>query len=297
MEHDLPNGIYIKDCRNMSEIEDETVGLVVTSPPYNVSKEYEKGQTFEKWYEMMTDVLTECNRVMKRGARACINVASIGRHPYRPLYYYIIDIAFKIGWKMRGTIIWTKGGSGPKSAWGSFGMASNPTLRDSHEFILVFYKKDENYEKGETGISGEEFIEFSRAEWKFQPARAQKIGHPAPFPDELPRRCILFYSNIGDIVLDPFGGSCTSFKVAKILDREAWEKVKWINEKYPDFAKLSSRQLQKIIKRERIPLTQKMNSRLYLMKRIADARKQRKRISKFGIKILRSHNTENPPKN
>lgn len=312
MSYDLPKGIYIKDSQSMKEIEDENVDLIVTSPPYNVGKEYEKGNTFEEWLEMMNNVLKECNRVLKNGGRSCINVASIGRHPYLPLYYYIIDIAFKIGWKMRGTIIWFKRGAGPKSPWGSFGKASDPILRDSHEFILVFQKGSENHGKGNSGISKEEFVEFSRAEWYFQPERAQEVGHPAPFPDELPRRCILFYSNEGDVVLDPFAGSCTTYKVAKLLDRvpiayeksneyipiilkrlqeplkiqsKAWNKAKWIETKYPDLAHLSSRELLKIVEKEKVPLTQKSNSRLFLMLQIANYRKKISSLERFGIKI------------
>ena len=163
------------------------------------------------------------------GGRACINVANTGRNPYIPLMHDIISMSRRIGWWMRGIIIWFKGieprpgidvkdisiTSTASTAWGSFARATNPVLRDSHEYILVFNKGKKSIPAGNSGIFPDEFIEFSRAEWFFQPVTG--IDHPAPFPDELPRRCILLYSNEGDTVLDPFGGSCTTFKVATKL--------------------------------------------------------------------------------
>jgi DNA modification methylase len=151
-----------------------------------------------------------------------------------------MQIAFDLKWWMRGMILWLKGVepdekedtttniftedmkfiSKGSTGWGSFGMATNPILRDNHEFILVFNKGKEKIPKGNSGILSDEFVNFTNAEWIFSPASATSIGHPAPFPDELARRCILLYSNEGDVVLGPFGGSGTTFKVARFLGRK-----------------------------------------------------------------------------
>lgn len=301
----LPEGIYFHDAQTMPEIADASVTLVVTSPPYNVNKEYETEATDDSWTQMMRNVLAECNRVLIDGGRICINVAAIGRHPYKPLYYYIIQMAFELGWTMRGTILWLKGGTGPKSSWGSFGLATDPILRDSHEFILVFQKGGFKIPKGESGISPEEFMEFTRAEWKFTPENTD-VNHPAPFPDELPRRCILLYSNEGDIVLDPFGGSGTTFKVALLLKRkavmyekykkyasvieqrlqsplriqsEAWERYKMIKELYPDLYSKSKRELLKIAKDRFGQELNEMTCRIDLIHYIADESEKKKQSS------------------
>lgn len=242
-ETKTPEGIFIGDSRHMDGIPDGSVDLVVTSPPYHVGKEYEKGSSYQEWFSLMYDVMLECDKKLKANGRACINIVGIFRNPYIPLYNDIINIATCIGWGMRGIAIWMKTVAKTSTAWGSFGSPRNPVLRDNHEFVLVFQKglyldpisptfieNNElilifqkgkfSVEKGDSGITSEEFVEFTNGEWFFSPDKASEIGHPAPFPDELPRRCILLFTNIGDTVLDPFGGSGTSYKVARYLDRK-----------------------------------------------------------------------------
>jgi len=145
------------------------------------------------------------------GGRACINIANLGRKPYIPLHAFIIEDMHDIGFLMRGEIIWDKGSSAsPSTAWGSWLSAKNPTLRDVHEYILVFSKdtfKRENPKKKESTITKEEFLEYTKSVWSFPAVSAKKIGHPAPFPEELPYRCIQLYTFKGDVVLDPFMGS------------------------------------------------------------------------------------------
>ena len=206
----------------MDNVPDKSVTLLCTSPPYGVDKPYEKGITFEEWYALLKDVLMEADKKLVDGARIAINIPSgIERSPLIMLPYHVIEICLKIGWLPRSWIVWLKTFGNTSCDWGSYRSPSNPSNRDSHEFILVFSKKKFDIEKGESGISGYEFCEFSRSEWVFNPESSFK-GHPAPFPDELPRRCILFWTRIGDVVLDPFAGSCTTYKVALALDRKCY---------------------------------------------------------------------------
>ena len=140
--------------------------------------------------------------------------ALIGRKPYIPLHAMIIEIMLDLGFLMRGEIIWDKSASGGGScAWGSWMSASNPVLRDYHEYILVFskdsYSKNREQVKKDT-ITHDDFIEWTRSVWTFPAVNAKKIGHPAPFPVELPHRLINLYSYEGDVVLDPFCGSGTT---------------------------------------------------------------------------------------
>jgi len=192
----------------MDEIPDNSIHLMVTSPPYNVGKEYESELSLEDYKRLLTNVLSEVYRVLTEGGRACINIANTDRTPYIPLHSYIIQIMSDIGFHMRGEIIWDKGASvGASTAWGSWKSASNPVLRDIHEYILVFSKGTFGRPKGVDTLSGEEFLEYTKSIWKFSTVNAKSIGHPAPFPIELPWRLIQLYSFEGDIVLDPFMGS------------------------------------------------------------------------------------------
>jgi site-specific DNA-methyltransferase (adenine-specific) len=151
--------------------------------------------------------------VLVYGGRACINIANIGRKPYIPLSDYISRMMIDIGFNMRGEIIWNKASSSsPSTAWGSWQSAANPTLRDVHEYILIFSKGDYKREKGDKTdtISKEQFLEWTKSIWTMNAESAKKIGHPAPFPEELPYRLIQLFSFTDDVVLDPFIGSGTT---------------------------------------------------------------------------------------
>ena len=164
-----------------------------------------------EYITFITDVFSECYRVLVDGGRICVNIANIGRSPYKPLHKHMIDILSDIGFLMRGEIIWDKGASvGGSCAWGSWKSASNPSLRDVHEYILVFSKGKYGREKGISTITRDEFLEYTKSIWSFKTESAKKIGHPAPFPVELPYRCIQLYSYEGDVILDPFSGSGTT---------------------------------------------------------------------------------------
>jgi site-specific DNA-methyltransferase (adenine-specific) len=184
---------------------------MVTSPPYNVGKDYDEDLTLPEYLAFLKNVWTETFRVLVPGGRACINVANLGRKPYIPLHTFIARDMIELGFLMRGEIIWDKGASASAStAWGSWQSATNPTLRDVHEYILVFskgsYRRGRSEDRKDT-ITKEQFLEFTRSVWAFPAESARKIGHPAPFPVELPYRLIQLYSFQNEVVLDPFMGS------------------------------------------------------------------------------------------
>ena len=202
--------IFCKSSEKMEEIPDNSIHLMVTSPPYNVGKEYDENLTLNEYREFLRKVWSEVKRVLVPGGRACINIANLGRKPYIPLHVFIVEDMLDLGFLMRGEIIWNKASSGsPSTAWGSWLSAKNPVLRDVHEYILVFSKgmfSRGNLRRKST-ISKEEFLEFTKSVWTFAAEPATKIGHPAPFPVELPYRLIQLYTFEGEIVLDPFMGS------------------------------------------------------------------------------------------
>ena len=222
IEESLLNTVQCIDSRDMSILPDESIHLMVTSPPYNVGKDYDMDLGLAEHRSLLRDVCREVYRKLVVGGRACINVANLGRRPYIPLHSYIIEDMLDIGFLMRGEIIWDKAASaGSSTAWGSWKSATNPVMRDVHEYILVF-------SKGSMGRSGEgristitreEFLEYTKSIWSFPAESATRIGHPAPFPEALPDRLIKFYSFRGQTVLDPFGGSGTVGLVATRLDR------------------------------------------------------------------------------
>lgn len=217
--------IYCGDARHMDEVDDASVHLIVTSPPYNVDKDYthyDDRRSLDEYLEMLEAVWRECYRVLVWGGRIAINVANTNRRPYLPLNSFITQQILRLGFLMRGEIIWDKGASvGTSTAWGSFGRASNPVLRDVHEYIMVFCK--EQFHLTSTGrysgISNQDFVEWTKSIWRFPTENAARLGHPAPFPEELPRRLILLYTNVEDVVLDPFMGSGTTAVAAKKLRR------------------------------------------------------------------------------
>ena len=206
------NRVFCKSSEAMSELPDNSVHLMITSPPYNVSKEYDEDLSLDEYLALLNAVWRETYRVLVPGGRACVNVANLGRKPYIPLHSYIIQGMQEIGFLMRGEILWNKGPSAsPSTAWGSWQSAANPVLRDVHEYILVFSKDSFSRKRGdrENTISKEEFLEWTKSVWDFPAVSAKKIGHPAPFPEELPHRLIQLYSFKDDVVLDPFAGSGT----------------------------------------------------------------------------------------
>jgi len=218
------NKIFCKSSEIMEELPDNSVHLMVTSPPYNVGKEYDENLTLQEYRAFLIRVWKEVYRVLVPGGRVCINVANLGRKPYIPLHAFIIEDMQKIGFLMRGEIIWNKASTAsPSTAWGSWLSAKNPVLRDIHEYILVFSKDTftrANHNNERATMNRDEFLELTKSIWTFGAESAKKVGHPAPFPVELPLRCIKLYTFENDVVLDPFMGSGTTAVAAILSNRK-----------------------------------------------------------------------------
>lgn len=222
--------IIVGDARDMSTIPDSCIALVVTSPPYFAGKAYEeemgKGHIpadYVAYLEMLHDVFAECARVLEPGGRIAVNVANLGRKPYRSLAADVTAILQDdLGLLLRGEVVWVKGkGATGSTAWGSFQSAANPVLRDLSERIVIASKgrfdravgRPKRTELGmphENTISKAEFMEATLDVWHIPPESAKRVGHPAPFPVELPGRCIRLFTYVDDVVLDPFMGSGTT---------------------------------------------------------------------------------------
>jgi site-specific DNA-methyltransferase (adenine-specific) len=193
----------------MSELPDNSVALMVTSPPYNVGKDYDLDLTLEQYLRLLKGVLSETQRVLVPGGRIAFNVANLGRKPYIPLNALVASLGCELGLLMRGEIIWVKGkGASGSCAWGSWMSACNPTLRDLHEYVLIFSKlRFDRATRGQSTISREEFMAATSSVWYIPPESARRVGHPAPFPVPLVERLIHLYTFLGEAVLDPFMGS------------------------------------------------------------------------------------------
>jgi DNA modification methylase len=222
--------LFCGDSRDLSAVDDKSVALVVTSPPYFAAKEYElalgEGHipgSYVAYLVMLRDVFAECVRTLEPGGRLAINVANLGRKPYRSLAGDVTRILQDdLGLLLRGEILWVKAeGMNGSCAWGSYASASNPSLRDTTERIIVAskgrfdraIKRSKREELGlpfENTITPEEFRTLTLDVWRFPPASAKRVGHPAPFPVELPRRAIELFTYKGDVVLDPFVGAGTT---------------------------------------------------------------------------------------
>lgn len=209
MPSHLLDCVYPHSCEQMHELPDNSVAFMVTSPPYNVGKEYDLDLSLRDYLDFLERVLEETRRVLAPGGRIAFNVANLGRKPYIPLNAHVATMAERLGLFMRGEIIWVKGkGASGSCAWGSWMSACNPSLRDLHEYILIFSKdRFDRPVKGTSTISRDEFMAATTSVWHIPPESARRVGHPAPFPVALVERLIHLYTFDGDVVLDPFMGS------------------------------------------------------------------------------------------
>ncbi len=234
----VPDQLLCGDSRDLSAIDDKSIALVVTSPPYFSAKVYEEALgeghvpgSYLEYLAMLEDVFSECRRVLEPGGRLCVNVANLGRRPYRSLSKDVWVVLEGLGLLPHGEVVWVKGkGASGSAAFGSFAKASRPVLRDLTERILIASKG--RFERAvpwrerqalelpwESTISKEDFLAWTLDVWEMRPESARRVGHPAPFPVELPRRLIELYTYRGDVVLDPFMGSGATAVAAVCSDR------------------------------------------------------------------------------
>jgi DNA modification methylase len=221
--------IWVGDARQMDhfgEVADGSVALVVTSPPYFAGKEYEAvlgvghvPADYHAYLGMLHDVFAQCFEKLEPGGRIAVNVANLGRKPYRSLSRDVVDLLERLGFLLRGEIIWQKShAAGGSCAWGSYQRPGNPVLRDISERIIVaskgrFDRAIPAEQRQRAGLPNEgtmtvdDFIDATTDIWDIPSESATRVGHPAPFPVELPRRLIELYTYRGDLVLDPFMGS------------------------------------------------------------------------------------------
>src|SRR5918996_4518938 len=227
------------DSRDMAAVDDNSIALVVTSPPYFAGKEYEEALgdghvpgSYLEYLAMLRDVFAECRRVLEPGGRIAVNVANLGRKPYRSLACDVVRILQDdLALLLRGEIIWQKArGATGSIAVGSYLSAANPVLRDVTERVVVASKGrfdrarsvKQRQAQGLPAVSSlmtEEFMALTLDVWEIRPEHARRVGHPAPFPVELPGRLIQLYTYKGDVVLDPFLGSGSTAVAAVRTDR------------------------------------------------------------------------------
>jgi len=207
--------IYNEDILKTDAIKDKSVDLIVTSPPYDVDIKYgnyNDNIPYTEYLEFSKKWLSRCYDLAKDDGRLCLNVPlDKNKGGQQSVCADITTIAKSVGWKYHATIIWNEQNISRRTAWGSWLSASAPFVIAPVEVIIVMYKKVwKKQRKGQSSIHKREFIDWTNGVWNFSGESKRKIGHPAPFPTELPMRCIKLFSFVDDVVLDPFLGSGTT---------------------------------------------------------------------------------------
>lgn len=216
--------IIHNDFLKTNSIPENSIDLIVTSPPYNLGIDYNThndDMAYDEYLEFTYRWMSKAIKLVKPDGRMCLNIPmDTNVFGHYPLYADVIQVARRAGWKHYTTVIWNKGNISKRTAWGSWLSARAPCVIAPVEVIAVLYKKQwRKLRDGKSDITKQEFVEWTLGLWSFPGENRKKIGHPAPFPIELPKRCIKLFSYVGDTVLDPFLGSGTTLLACVMLDR------------------------------------------------------------------------------
>lgn len=219
--------LFQGDSLNENLFDKEFVDLIVTSPPYNVGIDYNSNSdviTYDSYLEFSTKWMSNCFNWSRPQARFLLNIPlDKNKGGHRSVGTDLTKIAQEIGWKYHATIVWHEGNISRRTAWGSWLSASAPYVIAPVELIVVLYKDEWKKTLGtkESNITKEEFMAWTNGVWTFNGESKKRIGHPAPFPRELPYRCIRLFSFVNDVVFDPFCGSGTTLIEAYLNRRRA----------------------------------------------------------------------------
>ncbi|MWV61605.1 site-specific DNA-methyltransferase [Helicobacter saguini] len=216
--------LYNDSTLNKNLLESSSIDLIVTSPPYNVGIEYnsnEDSMNYDEYLQWTQSWLANCYFWLKSSGRMCLNIPlDKNKGGQQSVGADITHIAKSVGFKYHSTIIWNESNISRRTAWGSWMSASAPYVIAPVELILVLYKdKWKKDSKGTSDITKNEFMAWTNGVWSFNGESKKRVGHPAPFPRELPRRCIKLFSYVGDVVLDPFCGSGTTLLESMLHNR------------------------------------------------------------------------------
>lgn len=217
--------IHCADFISDNVLEKNSIDLTVTSPPYNVDIHYNSNKddlSYKEYLGFTHEWTKELYKITKPTGRFCLNIPlDKNKGGQQNVYADIVNICRKVGWKYHSTVIWNEQNISKRTAWGSWMSASAPYVIAPVEMIVVLYKKEwkKNY-KGESDISRQDFMDWTNGVWTFNGESKKRVGHPAPFPIELPRRCVQLFSYVGDTVLDPFVGSGTTLLACDMLNRK-----------------------------------------------------------------------------
>ncbi len=232
--------IYNDDFLKITAIPTASIDLIVTSPPYNIDIHYNTHKdnlSYENYLEFSRKWITKCYELAKDDGRFCLNIPlDTNKGGQQAVGADITKIAKDIGWKYHSTIIWNESNISRRTAWGSFMSAAAPYVIAPVEIIVVLYKKNWKKTSGskKSDINKTEFMQWTSGVWNFNGESKKRVGHPTPFPIELPRRCIKLFSFVGDTVLDPFLGSGTTL-IASYLNKRKGVGVE-IDKEYCDLA-------------------------------------------------------------
>lgn len=232
--------IYNDDILKIQNIRENSIDLIITSPPYNVDIKYNSHNDkmeYDTYLDFTRAWISKCYKLAKNDGRFCLNIPlDKNKGGQQSVCADITTIAKEVGWNYHSTIIWNEGNISRRTAWGSWLSASAPYVIAPVEVIVVLYKKLWKKEHfGKSDITKDEFLEWTNGVWTFSGESKKKIGHPTPFPVELPRRCIKLFSYTKDTILDPFLGSASTL-IACLLTKRRGIGVE-IDKKYCSLAK------------------------------------------------------------